>query len=519
MSLTLRELIADPANGLSVVVAKPEHLDRALLESFITDLADPGRFLRPRAVVMTSGLWLRADDGVRTFFEALRQNEASALIMGLIEVGAVPDEVIAASRESDIPLLVTSDDILYSDLARRIEDAADPEGAVAVDAAVRYSREIASLVDAGDVIRHFHAAYGANCVLLGPGAIELSSVGSPGDVAALRRAWDQLERFREPSVRIAGVPGWTVHILDPGSIELGAFAVEVGEDVAAGLEIAVATTIAVLRTALLVAGLQDATRKAAASDFLNALLTGAGAGTVGELAARYRLAGGDPAEPMLAISARVEGTALLPVACLSLLEHVFAPTSSTISRIDDDGVTILVPLGGRAIEPLVETARAALVDFADVIGTRTLRIGVSDPVAGALALRGAVTQAASRREGVRGAGILIGASPRAESHRSLLAVVSPDLRQRFALNLLAPVISHDGRTNVGLIESLRVFLRHLGRWQDAASELHVHPNTLRYRMGRIEALTGRSLSNISDWLDLQVALDELDAADRQSRET
>jgi DNA-binding PucR family transcriptional regulator len=40
----------------------------------------------------------------------------------------------------------------------------------------------------------------------------------------------------------------------------------------------------------------------------------------------------------------------------------------------------------------------------------------------------------------------------------------------------------------------------------AAEALMIHPNTVGYRLGRIEALTGRSLRGVDTRLELQLAL-------------
>ena len=41
------------------------------------------------------------------------------------------------------------------------------------------------------------------------------------------------------------------------------------------------------------------------------------------------------------------------------------------------------------------------------------------------------------------------------------------------------------------------------------SELHLHVNTLRYRIGRVEQLTGRSLSSFEERVNLFLALEAL----------
>lgn len=54
----MRDLLADPELGLSLVAAEPDALDRPVQSAYITDLPDPSRFLSTGDVVLTSGLWL-----------------------------------------------------------------------------------------------------------------------------------------------------------------------------------------------------------------------------------------------------------------------------------------------------------------------------------------------------------------------------------------------------------------------------------------------------------------------------
>ncbi|MEE2055207.1 helix-turn-helix domain-containing protein, partial [Nocardiopsis tropica] len=49
-------------------------------------------------------------------------------------------------------------------------------------------------------------------------------------------------------------------------------------------------------------------------------------------------------------------------------------------------------------------------------------------------------------------------------------------------------------------------LAHSGSWQRCAAAMHVHVNTLRYRIGRVEELTGRDLSSLEHRVDLFLAL-------------
>ena len=59
---------------------------------------------------------------------------------------------------------------------------------------------------------------------------------------------------------------------------------------------------------------------------------------------------------------------------------------------------------------------------------------------------------------------------------------------------LTALVSHDSRHQGRLAESLLTYLNSFGDVRAAAAQLHVHPNTLRYRIRRAEELTGLDLS-------------------------
>jgi DNA-binding PucR family transcriptional regulator len=76
----------------------------------------------------------------------------------------------------------------------------------------------------------------------------------------------------------------------------------------------------------------------------------------------------------------------------------------------------------------------------------------------------------------------------------------------FRESLLAPLDDYDRRHRTDLVATLRTFLETGGRWQETASLLHVHVNTLRHRIERIEALSARRLDSTPDRVDLWLAL-------------
>ena len=63
-----------------------------------------------------------------------------------------------------------------------------------------------------------------------------------------------------------------------------------------------------------------------------------------------------------------------------------------------------------------------------------------------------------------------------------------------------------GVGRIELVPSLEAFLHHNARWETAAAHLYVHRHTLRYRMRKVEELTGRELSNSFDRMEFWLAL-------------
>ena len=93
------------------------------------------------------------------------------------------------------------------------------------------------------------------------------------------------------------------------------------------------------------------------------------------------------------------------------------------------------------------------------------------------------------------------------SHVLLLAAVPDEVRRAFRSRLLDRVAAYDREHQADLVRTLEAFLRADGSWTRCAGLLHVHVNTLRYRIGRIEELTGRDLSRLEDRVDFYLALE------------
>ncbi len=162
---------------------------------------------------------------------------------------------------------------------------------------------------------------------------------------------------------------------------------------------------------------------------------------------------------------------------------------------------------GLHADVLLETVREPLSGGLAEDGRLTL--GVSAAVHSAEGLRGALEEArharrvaAARPGRVCAAGHHELASPRAA------AAVRARRRAQGVHGAAAghPLRDYDRRHRAELIPTLEAFLDCDGSWTRCAARLHLHVNTLRYRVGRIEQLTGRDLSRLEDKLDFFLAL-------------
>ncbi|MET8124215.1 PucR family transcriptional regulator ligand-binding domain-containing protein [Streptomyces sp. NPDC005065] len=137
-----------------------------------------------------------------------------------------------------------------------------------------------------------------------------------------------------------------------------------------------------------------------------------------------------------------------------------------------------------------------------------LTLGVSAAVHSPEGLRGALEEArhARRVAAARPGRVCAAGHHELASHVLLLPFVPDDVRRAFTARLLDPLRDYDRRHRAELIPTLEAFLDCDGSWTRCAARLHLHVNTLRYRVGRIEQLTGRDLSRLEDKLDFFLAL-------------
>jgi hypothetical protein len=76
----------------------------------------------------------------------------------------------------------------------------------------------------------------------------------------------------------------------------------------------------------------------------------------------------------------------------------------------------------------------------------------------------------------------------------------------FARDVLGPLLDYDAQHRGELVRTLSVYLHHHGSHKQSARMLHLHTNTVAYRMARIESISGLDLSDPDDRLVAHVAV-------------
>jgi len=113
---------------------------------------------------------------------------------------------------------------------------------------------------------------------------------------------------------------------------------------------------------------------------------------------------------------------------------------------------------------------------------------------------------ARRVAALLGAGVRVVDAAGLGSVELLLATAPAEATQAFRASLLSPLLDYDAAHGTELVRTLRVFLDCSGSWTKAAEAMFVHVNSLRYRMRRVEDLTGRDLGSLADQAALLLAL-------------
>ena len=170
------------------------------------------------------------------------------------------------------------------------------------------------------------------------------------------------------------------------------------------------------------------------------------------------------------------------------------PPEALVTLVDGVGCLLLPdPEGPGRLE---ELSRAA--------GTATLALG---PTAEAPGAGGSWQLALALLRAVEAELVTSGGLCRAEDHLTeLLLFESRRLVGRIAARRLAPLEGLTPRARQRMAETALAHVRHHGNAVAMAAELHVHPQTARYRIAKLRELFGEDLDDPDGRFELELAL-------------
>ncbi|MFG1689419.1 PucR family transcriptional regulator [Nonomuraea sp. NPDC049269] len=485
--LRLRLLTGDPATEFTGV--------------HITDLPEPGRYLSGGELVLTGMMWRGTPDDAARFVAALVEAGVAALGAGQAWLGHIPADVVAACAAAGLTLIEVPTEVSFRTVAELVVPRLSGD---VRDALGRHRRLLAAVAE-GAALPELFALTAAELGVTGSvvSAAGQVIVGSIEDPVRPARAY--LTASRLPCL----VGEHTIFGVGRGDRAAGWVLVCDGDLLdRPDLGYELADCVAVERSRM-----EEGRRveRRLTAQLLTAALAEAG---LAELDARLRTCGLDAAEPYAIVNVTVlpagrpgepdpvGGTDAAELGG-QVVEELLG--REVVAAVRPDGAVALVPLRGSTVSGVAGRLRAGVEVLSALPGTRVC-VGLSGALTGAAAVKGGAGEAghARRLAEARGGGVVT--SDEIYTHALLLATTPGDVRRSFADRLLAPLLDYDGRHQSELVRTLSTFLDCAGSWNACAERMHVHVNTVRYRIRRVEDLTGRDLSTMTDRVDFFLAL-------------
>src|SRR5918995_7086321 len=498
--------------GLELAAGKKAAEGREVRWVHITELADPTPWLSGGELLLTTGIQLGDAKAQREFIELLTSNGAAGLGFGIgFDHDTVPAELLKAADKAAFPVLEVPYETPFIAITEAAANRLVNKQYDVLSRGIAVNERLERLVLQGggldEIAREIAAAVSGSSVVLDvagepiahggrrlpASALEAlrAEVASRGSAAApFVPPLDELRgrALAHPvSPRGRAAEAWLVVVRRSG--ELGDFE-----------RLCVQQAAVVVALKLMRERVARETERRLAGEVLAAALSGRmGSGDLRDRLAPFGV--GDRAAVLvfeLADPAAAEAT---------LAEHLAG-----------EGIpSLLAPQSAGRRELL-----CAVIDSRD-------RDPVEVATAGVRALQaaqGQVRAAASRdapterlrnsfheaRCALEATGFTNGDSPEVASHRDLgaftllLSVQDDEALRLYCDSVLGPIEDSDERYAGELLRSLEAFIERNGHWERAAGDCYCHRHTLRYRIRRVEELTGRDLSRANDRVELWLAL-------------
>ncbi len=532
--LTVRELL----QGLDVQLLTGEAaVDLPVRWVHISELQNPTPWLSGGELLLSTGMLLETEEQQREFVVRLADHQLAGLGFGVgFRHPEVPAALLREAAERDFPVFEVPYEVPFIAVTEAAFSKLVNEQYAVLRRAIAAHERLERIVLSE---RGLEALAATLSTLIGAAILVFDARGEPMVQRAFRRPvedetvaalhedlcdrarrrearaflpplGDQAERALALPVSADGAPGsgeaeripeaWLVAIKDSGPLT--------DFD---RLTLHQAVTIVALE--LLRGRVAGDTERRLAGDILAAIVGGDLAG--GELARRLEPFGLSDSVAALVVQrpnngrgspAPVEdavGTALREEAATGLVASAGPLTCA------------LVP--GLAEEELFGLAERITRRLSEGLGPG-LRVGVGRPVSGGEARRSfhegrcAVEALAMGVVGEQNGSDPANGSVRLATYKDLgsfqllLSLQEDEALKLFCDSILGPIEAGEGHYGGELMRSLEAFIEENGQWERAARRLYCHRHTLRYRIKRVEELTGRNLSNARDRIEFWLAL-------------
>lgn len=524
-ALRLQTLFDDSGLGLRLLVGR-DQLDREIRWAYTTDLHDPRRYLSGGELVLTGLMWRNDAEDSESFVSALAEAGVAGLVAGTARLGSTPDDLVRACRDHRIPLLELPVTVSFNAVSDRVilDVAAEPSVAAARGGRWRgpLVTAVAGAAEVGEIARLVTEEIGGPCLIMSTMDYLVAGSDAAADLTSTERNRLVTTYLRNgPKPTLVGRPGesGTVSVFGPGE-EMrerlaGWFVALAGDhrsNESAALVAELLTALALLRARL------DEGRHVASRTTGAALRTMVeGTGTPAGIGTQLAELGRDRADSVWAVAADADGDHATTESVLAELATALAlPT--LIGRLDGevlavfgepDDPTVALSALRRRIETLEPAASKLTVGVSSVVPMAALRGACEEAQHARLLAAHRLGRSASapRRGGRVGPRTCVVEGSEVASHHLLLAALPETLRWSYPTRLLRDLQDYDAVHQSDLIHTLDVFLATSCSWSRTASELHVHVNTLRYRIKRIEEISGKDLSRFGDRVELFLALE------------
>jgi purine catabolism regulator len=524
--LLLRDLIRDLDIRL---VAGESGLDRPVRWVHISELADPTPWLSGGELLLTTGMNLTGADEQRAFVERLARHDLAGVGLGTgFAHKVVPRALHDAAAELGFPLFDVPYEVPFIAVTEKaFSHLVNEQYAVlqrALSAHERLERIVLSEQGLDGVTAALASLIGGTAMVYDARgeALARSDGAVPLSPEALEAAGAELRERMRGGARRGYAPSGELHgralalpvVRTPAAGDDGdapqAWLIAAKDRGGLGefdrLVLHQAVTVVALE--LLRRRVADDTERRLAGDILSALVSGELAGP--ELARRLEPFGLHDRVGMLVLSPPRSVKALVEDGLSAALRDEargglaagtgqFSCALLPLERGEDD----------EDLFALAERVRARASRAADA----ALPAGAGRAVAPAELRRtfhearcALEAQALSGEANGDGAPHLLATYRDLGSFQLLLSLQDDDALRLFCDSILAPIEDGEGAYGGELMRSLEAFIECNGQWERAARQLYCHRHTLRYRIRRVEELTGRSLDSARDRIDFWLAL-------------